>query len=86
MSRGHLKSLENAVARKDSAATVSVSHTLKGMLASLSVTKAAASAGRVEQLARAREIASFRDAFATFAQDVHGLLPVMESYMTEVRS
>src|ERR1700676_5182037 len=38
----HLKSLEQAVAREDTAETASVSHTLKGMLANLSVTKAAA--------------------------------------------
>jgi len=83
---GHLKSLEQAVARKDAAATASISHTLKGMLANLSVTKAAASAARLEKLASAGEAASFQDAFAVFAHDVHGLLPAMESYMVEVRS
>ena len=83
---GNLNSLENAVARKDAAETASISHTLKGMLANLSVTKAAASAERLEQLARAGETASFQEAFAVLAQDVHGLLPVMESYMAEARS
>lgn len=82
----HLKSLEQAVARKDAADTASVSHTLKGMLANLSVTRAAASVARLEQLARAGETAALSDAFAAFAQDVQGLLPVMESYMAEVRS
>jgi two-component system sensor histidine kinase/response regulator len=82
----NLKSLKQAVARKDAADTARVSHTLKGMLANLSVTKAAASAARLEQLARAGETAALPDAFAAFAQDVHGLLPVMESYMAEVRS
>jgi len=82
----HLKVLENAVARKDPAETASVSHALKGMLANLSVTKAAASAARLEQLARAGETASFEQAFAVLAQDVHGLLPAMESYMAEARS
>jgi HPt (histidine-containing phosphotransfer) domain-containing protein len=80
---GYLKSLESAVDRKDAAETATVSHAVKGMLANLSVTKAAASAARLEQLARAGETAAFRDAFATLAQDLHGLLPVMESYMTE---
>ena len=81
----HMKSLEQAVACKDAAETASVSHSLKGMLANLSVTKAAASAARLEQLARAGETTAFPDAFAAFAQDVHGLLPVMESYMQEDR-
>jgi HPt (histidine-containing phosphotransfer) domain-containing protein len=83
---GYLKSLESAVHRRDAAETASVSHTLKGMLANLSVSKAAASAARLEQLARAGEIASLPDAFAALAQDVHGLLPVMEKYMVEARS
>jgi HPt (histidine-containing phosphotransfer) domain-containing protein len=82
----HLKALENAVARKDPAETASISHTLKGMLANLSVTKAAASAARLEQLARAGETASFEQAFAVLAQEVHGLLPAMESYVAKVRS
>jgi HPt (histidine-containing phosphotransfer) domain-containing protein len=82
----HLKALENAVARKDPAETASVSHTLKGMLANLSVTKAAASAARLEQIARAGETASFEEAFAVLVQDVHGLLPAMERYMAEARS
>jgi HPt (histidine-containing phosphotransfer) domain-containing protein len=82
----HLKSLEDAVACRDAAETASVSHTLKGMLANLSVTKAAASAARLEQLARRGETASFQEAFNVLAQDVHGLLPVMESYLAEARS
>lgn len=81
----HLKSLEQAVAHEDPAETASVSHTLKGMLANLSVTKAAASVARLEQLARAGETAALPGAFAAFAQDVHGLLPVMENYMLEAR-
>ena len=83
---GHLKALENAVARKDPAKTASVAHTLKGMLANLSVTKAAASAARLEQLARAGETASFDEVFAVLARDVHGLLPAMESYMAGTHS
>ena len=82
----HLHSLEQAVARRDAAATASISHTLKGMLANLSATKASASAARLEQVARAGETASFQDAFAALTQDVRGLLPAMESYMIEVRS
>jgi HPt (histidine-containing phosphotransfer) domain-containing protein len=83
---GYLKSLEGAIARKDAAETASISHTLKGMLLNLAVSKAAASAATLEQLARAGETASLRNAFATFDQDVRGLLPEMESYMAEARS
>jgi len=82
----YLKSLENAVVRKDVAEIASVSHTLKGMLSNLAVAKASASAARLEQLARAGETISLRDAFAEFERDVHGLLPEMESCMAEARS
>ena len=50
---GYIKSLEDAVDRKDAAKVASVSHTLKGMLSNLAVPKAAASAARLERLARA---------------------------------
>jgi two-component system sensor histidine kinase/response regulator len=82
---GYVKSLEKAVVEMDAAEVASVSHTLKGMLLNLAVAKASASAARLEQLARAGETASLRDAFAAFERDVHGLLPEMESYMAEAR-
>lgn len=82
----YVKSLEKAVAGMDTAEVASVSHTLKGMLLNLAVANASASAARLEELARAGETASLRDAFAAFERDVHGLLPEMESYMAEARS
>ncbi len=81
----HLTSLQNAVAGNDAVRAARISHTLKGMLANLAVTKAAASASRLERLARAGEISSLGDALATFEKEVAGLLPEMESYMAEAR-
>ncbi len=81
----HLTSLQNAVAGNDAVQAARISHTLKGMLANLAVTKAAASASRLERLARAGEISSLGDALATFEKEVAGLLPEMESYMAEAR-
>jgi len=81
----YVKSLESAVHSKNVAEIANVSHTLKGMLSNLAVTRASASAARLERLARAGETASLRDAFAAFQRDVHGLLPEMESYLTEAR-
>lgn len=80
-----LKSLRDAVTRSDSAEVVSVSHTLKGMLSNLAVSRAAAAAARLEQLARLGERVSFPDAFAAFEREVHGLLMEMENYMAEAR-
>jgi len=82
---GHLQALQNAVARNDATQVAGVSHMLKGMLSNLAVTKAATSAARLEQLARAEQIPPMRDALAAFEQDVQGLLPEMESYMAEAR-
>jgi len=82
----HLRALQNAVAANDAVQAAGVSHTLKGMLANLAVTKAAASASRLEQLARAGEVSSLGDALAAFEKEVQGLLPEMESYLAEARS
>ena len=49
----HLQGLRNAETRNDAAKAASISHTLKGMLANLAVTKGADSASRLERLARA---------------------------------
>jgi HPt (histidine-containing phosphotransfer) domain-containing protein len=81
----NLQTLRNAVACNDSALAARVSHTLKGMLANMAVTKAADYASRLEQLARAGEISSLRGAFDVFEKEVQGLLPEMESYMAEAR-
>ena len=83
---GHIRALEGAVARQDAVEVARVSHALKGMLLNLAVSKAAASVGRLEQLARAGEVGSFADAFASFTADAHGILPEMETYMAGARS
>src|SRR5260370_22020247 len=76
----HLRALQNAVAGNDAVQAAGVSHTLKGMLANLAVTKAAASASRLERLALAGEISSLGDALAALEKERQGLLPVMEGY------
>jgi two-component system, sensor histidine kinase and response regulator len=81
----YLNSLAQAVARTDASETAAVSHTLKGMLSNLAVSRAAASVARIEQLARAGDTTSLAVAFAAFERDVQGLVPEMESYMAEAR-
>jgi len=81
----HLEGLQNAVARNDAAQVARISHTLKGMLASLAATKAAACITRLEQLARAEEVSSLRGALEAFEKEAQGLLPEMDSYLAEVR-
>ena len=82
---GHLQALQEAVARQDMKQTAVVSHTLKGMLSNLAVTRAAAAAAQLEQFAHDGANASLQQALAAFEQEVQGLLPEMETYMAEVQ-
>jgi two-component system, sensor histidine kinase and response regulator len=82
----YLLALQEAVAHEDTGQVAIVSHTLKGMLSNLAVTKAAASAGQLEQQARVGDPSSLKQAFAAFESDVRGLLPEMETYMAEAHS
>jgi HPt (histidine-containing phosphotransfer) domain-containing protein len=60
-----------------------VCHTLRGILSNLAVNRAAAAAGYLEQLAREGAKAALPEAFAAFENEVHGLLPEMETYIVE---
>jgi HPt (histidine-containing phosphotransfer) domain-containing protein len=82
----HLQALQEAVARQDMKQVMVVSHTLKGMLSNLAVTEATASAAQLEQLANGGGEGSLKEALAAFEQEIEGLLPEMETYMTEVES
>jgi two-component system sensor histidine kinase/response regulator len=79
----YLLALQEAVAHEDAEQVATVSHTLKGMLSNLAVTKAAASVGQLEQQARVGDQSSLMQAFVAFERDVQGLLPEMETYMAE---
>lgn len=81
----HFHALQKAVAGQDAKRVAIVSHTLKGMLSNLAVTKAAASAGHLEQQANGGDGSSLKEAFAAFEHDVHGLLPEMATYLAEVQ-
>jgi HPt (histidine-containing phosphotransfer) domain-containing protein len=81
----HLQALREAVEHRDTKQARVVSHTLKGMLANLAVTRATATAAHLEQLASGGAEASLREALAAFERQVVGLLPGMETCMTEVQ-
>jgi HPt (histidine-containing phosphotransfer) domain-containing protein len=81
-----LLALQEAVAHQDLKRAATESHALKGMLANMAVTKAAAAAAQVEELAHGGVQSSIDDALAAFQREVEGLLPEMESYMAEVQT
>lgn len=78
------RALQEAVERQDAKEVAVVSHTLKGMLSNLAVSRAAAAAGCLEQLARDGAKAALPEAFTAFENEVQGLLPEMETYIVEV--
>jgi two-component system, sensor histidine kinase and response regulator len=82
----HVRELTNVIAARDLQKMTVVSHTLKGMLANLAVTRAAAAAAKLEQLGRDNAAGpDIADALHAFQREVQGLLPEMEAYMAEVQ-
>ncbi|MGC1413758.1 MAG: Hpt domain-containing protein [Candidatus Acidiferrum sp.] len=80
-----LQSLETAVSAGDLKNSAVLSHTLKGMLASLGVIRAAAAAAKIEKMATASaDKESLREAFDALRSEAARLMPELEAYMTEV--
>jgi|SRR5579871_5681869 len=82
----HVRELADVIAAHDCKRMTVVSHTLKGMLANLAVSRAASAAAKLEQLGRENGgEAEIADALRAFEREVQGLLPEMEAYMAEVQ-
>jgi two-component system sensor histidine kinase/response regulator len=82
----HVRELTDVIAVRDLKKMSVVSHTLKGMLANLAVTRAASAAGKLEQLARDGSAEpEIGDALRAFQREVQGVLPEMDAYMAEVQ-
>ena len=77
--------LQQAVKCRDMKEISILSHTLKGMLATLAVTRAASAAAQLEQMALAGVSAPVEEAFRAFELEVEGLLTEMETYVAVVR-
>jgi HPt (histidine-containing phosphotransfer) domain-containing protein len=81
-----LQTLQESVAREDMNTVELTSHALKGMLSGLSVMQAAATAARLEQLARERKTLGLRDALTLLESQVAKLLPELDEYVKEAQS
>jgi HPt (histidine-containing phosphotransfer) domain-containing protein len=83
----HLSLLRDAVAQADVKNIEKSGHTLKGMLSQLAATRAAAAAGRLEQLGRSGDTTtSLRSAVALFESEVARLMTELEAYMASIHS
>jgi HPt (histidine-containing phosphotransfer) domain-containing protein len=80
-----LQSLKQSVAREDMKNVEATSHALKGMLSGLSVTQAAATASRLEQMAREGEKLGLTNALTLLENEVADLLPELDGYTEETK-
>jgi HPt (histidine-containing phosphotransfer) domain-containing protein len=60
-----------------------MSHALTGMLSGLSVTRAAAIASQLEQMAREGTLYGLTNALTLLEREVANLLPELDAYVTE---
>ena len=74
----HLHALQRAVSEKDLHGVKVASHTMKGMMANLAVSRAAASAAQLEELAATGSATALPAALAEFEREVDGLLVEMK--------
>jgi HPt (histidine-containing phosphotransfer) domain-containing protein len=79
-----LQALQESVASEDLKNVEATSHALKGMLSGLSVTEAAATASRLEQMGRERRTSELCDALALLESELADLLPELDAYTSEV--
>jgi HPt (histidine-containing phosphotransfer) domain-containing protein len=78
-----LESLRQFVVRGDLKNVEVTSHALKGMLSGLSVTRAAALAAGIEQMAREGKTSGLSEALARFESEVADLLPELDACAEE---
>jgi two-component system sensor histidine kinase/response regulator len=81
-----LQSLQQSVARKDMKNVQDTSHALKGMLSGLSVTQAAATASRLEQMGREGNTTGLADVLTLLESQVAQLLPELDAHAEEAQS
>jgi HPt (histidine-containing phosphotransfer) domain-containing protein len=74
-----MQSLEEAVSRQEMKVVETASHSLKGMLANLSATRAASAASRLEKLSHAGKRFELKGTLADLQSEVAALLLELET-------
>jgi HPt (histidine-containing phosphotransfer) domain-containing protein len=80
----HLSLLHEAAAQADVKNVEKSGHTLKGMLSHLAATRAAAAAGRLEQLGRSGDTTRLRSEVAIFEKEIARLMTELEAHMANI--
>jgi HPt (histidine-containing phosphotransfer) domain-containing protein len=78
-----LISLKEAASCRQMEQVATAAHTLKGMLASLSATRAASAAARIEEVGRSETVSELDVVLAAFDVEMTRLLPKVDSYLLE---
>jgi HPt (histidine-containing phosphotransfer) domain-containing protein len=81
-----LRVLQECVAREDVKRVETTSHGLRGMLSSLSATRAAALAGRLEQMGREEKTPGLAGALMLFEQEAANVQSELNAYLAEANS
>jgi len=81
----HIPLLHEAVAKADVKNSEKLGHTLRGMLLHLAAPRAAAAAGRLEELGRSGDTARLGSAVATFETEAAKLITVLEAYTAKIQ-
>jgi len=81
-----LRSLRSAVDAGDMKKSAALSHNLRGMLANLAATRAAAAAAELEKLAKAADQSALRGALDCLEQETATLNQEIDSYLQGVRA
>jgi HPt (histidine-containing phosphotransfer) domain-containing protein len=79
------QSLQQSVAHGDMKKVQATSHALKGMLSNLSVTQAAATASRLEQMGLEGKTSGLTDALTLLESEVAQLLPELDAYAQKAK-
>ena len=80
-----LQCLQDSITREDMKNVEAASHALKGMLSGLSVTRAAAIASQLEQMARDEKTSGIPEILALFEREVANLLEELDTYTAEAK-
>ena len=81
-----LRVLQECVVRQDARRVESTSHGLRGMLSSLSATRAAGLAGRLEQMGREGETPELAATLMPFEREAANVQSELNAYLAEAKS
>ena len=78
-----MKSLQDAVSKEQMKTLETTGHTLKGMLASMSATRAALAASRLQEIGRGGKHSQLKEALAALESEIAVLIPELDACLVD---